>query len=223
MSCPGATRLVHLELKGPAGPLEAVLRECDSGSPAFAALVCHPHPLYGGTLHNKVVHRVASVLHDAGGAALRFNFRGVGRSAGRFDRGMGELDDARIALDWLRERHPDTPLWAAGFSFGSWIAARLGAGEPDVARLILVAPPVATASFEALRAAPVPKLVLQGTRDEVCPLAALEREFPSWAEPKALLKVEGATHFFDRRLGALAEVLLQALPAHGTGGTSSIT
>ncbi len=212
MSCPGATRLVHLELNGPAGPLEAVLQECDSGAPAFAALVCHPHPLYGGTLHNKVVHRVASVLHDARGAALRFNFRGVGRSAGRFDRGMGELDDARIALDWLRERHPGTPLWAAGFSFGSWIAAGLGASEPDVARLILVAPPVATASFEALRASPVPKLVLQGTRDDVCPLEALEREFPSWAEPKTLLKVEGATHFFDRRLRALAEALLRALP-----------
>src|SRR5512143_487701 len=115
MSCEGASRLVALELAGPAGRLEAVLQECDSGPPAFAALVCHPHPLYGGTLHNKVVHRVAATLHGLGAAVLRFNFRGVGRSAGTFDRGEGELEDARTALAWLRERYPSARRWTAGF------------------------------------------------------------------------------------------------------------
>ena len=213
MSCAGASRLVALELAGPSGPLEALLQECDSGPPAFAALVCHPHPLYGGTLHNKVVQRVASTLHGLGATTLRFNFRGVGRSAGRFDDGRGELDDARAALESLRSRLPGTPLLVAGFSFGAWVAARLSAAEPGVAQLVLVAPPVAGEDFGVLRSAPVPKLVIQGTSDELCPLAALEAQFPGWAEPRRLMKVEGASHFFDRRLGELAQALLEGLPA----------
>ena len=211
MSCEGASRLVALSVAGPAGPLEALLQECDSGPPAFAALVCHPHPLHGGTLDNKVVHRVASTLHDLGGTTLRFNFRGVGRSAGRFDDGAGELDDARAALGWLRARLPGAALLVAGFSFGAWVAARLAAAEPAVGRLVLIGPPVAVADFTALRTAPVPKLVLQGTADEICPLSALEPEFATWAGPRRLKTVEGATHFFDRRLGELAQALLEGL------------
>ena len=211
MSREGASRLVALELAGPAGPLEALLQECDSGPPGFAALVCHPHPLYGGTLDNKVVHRVASTLHDLGGATLRFNFRGVGRSAGRFDDGTGELEDARAALGWLRARLPGTALLVAGFSFGAWVAARLAASESAVGRLVLVGPPVAGADFAALRTSQVPKLVIQGTADETCPLSALEPEFATWAEPRRLEKVEGATHFFDRRLGGLAKALREGL------------
>jgi uncharacterized protein len=212
MSCAGASRLVALELAGPAGPLEALLQECDSGPPAFAALLCHPHPLHGGTLHNKVVHRMASTLHGLGGATLRFNFRGVGKSAGRFDDGRGELDDARAALVWLRSRLPGTPLLVAGFSFGAWVAARLSSAELGIGQLVLVAPPVAGEDFGVLRSTPVPKLVIQGTRDELCPLAALEAQFTGWAEPRRLMKVEGATHFFDRRLGDLAKALLEGLP-----------
>jgi hypothetical protein len=213
MSCEGASRLVALELAGPAGPLEALLQECADGPPRFAALVCHPHPLHGGTLHNKVVHRVASTLHDLGGTTLRFNFRGVGKSAGRFDDGRGELEDARAALAWLRARLPGAPPLVAGFSFGAWVAARLAAAEPAVTRLVLVAPPVASADFEVLRTATVPTLVIQGTRDEVCPLEALEPRFAAWAGPRQLVKVEGAGHFFDRRLGDLARALREGLPA----------
>ena len=211
MSCGGASRLMALELSGPAGPLEALLQECDTGTPAFAALVCHPHPLYGGTLHNKVVHRVASALHGIGGVTLRFNFRGVGRSAGAFDQGRGELEDARAALDWLRARLPGTSLTVAGFSFGAWVAARLAAAEPAVERLVLVAPPVAGDDFAVMRTSPVPKLVLQGTADVTCPLATLQPEFATWAEPRRLRTVEGATHFFDRRLGELERALLEGL------------
>ncbi len=220
MSCEGASRLVTLELAGPAGRLEALLQECDSGRPDFAALVCHPHPLYGGTMHNKVVHRVAATLHEAGGAALRFNFRGVGASAGRYDEGRGEVDDARAALAWLRAHLPGAPLLVAGFSFGGRVAARVAVAEPGVGRLVLVAPQVAGGGFEGLRASPVPKLALQGTADELCPLAALETEFPAWAEPKLMLTIEGASHFFDRQLSQLAKALLQGLAALPWGRTS---
>jgi alpha/beta superfamily hydrolase len=211
MTGEGAFRLVTLELPGPAGPLEALLEECDGGSPGFAALVCHPHPLYGGTMHNKVVHSVAAGLCDRGGAALRFNFRGVGKSAGRFDQGRGELEDARAALAWLRSRFPGLSVWLAGFSFGAWVAARLAASEPDLEGLVLVAPPVVDLDFGAMRSSAIPKLVLQGSRDEICPVAALEPEFAGWAEPKGIVKVDGATHFFDRQLEDLSKALLQGL------------
>lgn len=207
----GASRIVTLELAGPAGPLEALLQERDGVAPRIVAVVCHPHPLYGGTMHNKVVHRVASTLHGLDGSVLRFNFRGVGRSAGTHDRGKGELDDARCALAWLRERHPDVPVWIAGFSFGAWIAARLAAETAAAERLILIAPGVHTSSFEVLRTAPVPKLVLQGTADDVCRPEDLAREFPSWADPKRLIEIPGASHFFDRQLHELGQALLEGV------------
>jgi alpha/beta superfamily hydrolase len=174
-------------------------------------VICHPHPLYGGTLNNKVVHRVASTLHGLGAATLRFNFRGVGHSAGTHDRGEGELEDARAAFHWLRAREPQAVALLAGFSFGSWIAARLAAEEPDVKGLILVAPSVRTASFAEMRGLATPKIVLQGSDDDVCPPEDLEREFPTWRAPKRLVMVPGASHFFDARLGELAQALTAAL------------
>jgi hypothetical protein len=216
-------RLIHLTLQGLAGPLESLLQERAGLAPPIAGLVCHPHPLYGGTLHNKVVHRTATVLHGLGAAVLRFNFRGVGKSAGRYDHGAGELDDARVALEFLRGHQSRARLWVAGFSFGAWIAARLAASESDVSQLILVAPPVGTSSFEVLRGARVPKLVLQGTADTVCPPAALAAEFPNWAEPKKLVEIDGATHFFDKQLGALADAMSQALAPAAARGTSEVT
>jgi uncharacterized protein len=209
-----ASRLVALELPGPAGALEALLQERDP-PPTAAALVCHPHPLYGGTLHNKVVHRVASTLHELGAVTLRFNFRGVGGSAGRHAGGVGELDDARAALDWLRARAPGVPLVIAGFSFGAAIAGRLAAATPDAHRLVMVAPPVASMDLGALAHAPVPKLVIQGTADVTCPPADLERVFPAWADPKRLERVPGATHFFDRMLPELGRATRDGLAALG--------
>lgn len=214
----GHSRLVSLELAGPAGRLEALLQERDDAEPAVAALVCHPHPLYGGTLHNKVVHRAAAALHALGAAALRFNFRGVGRSEGAYDRGAGELEDARAAFRWLHSRHPRARAWALGFSFGAWVAARLAASEPAIERLVLIAPPVGTMSFEVLRALGIPKLVIQGTADDVCPPHLLHAQFTGWAEPRTLVEVEGATHFFDRQLAALAHALEEHLRGPATGG-----
>ena len=204
---PATSRLREVTFEGPVGTLEGLLQERDARDHALTAVVCHPHPLHGGTLHNKVAHRVASVLHGLGAAVLRFNFRGVGGSAGTFDRGAGELDDARAALRWMEARYPGVRRVLAGFSFGSWVAARLAAVEPWIEHVILVAPPVATADFSAMRTSPVPKLVIQGTLDHICPLAAMELEFPAWSGPKRLERVDGATHFFDRRLAALADAL----------------
>jgi alpha/beta superfamily hydrolase len=204
------TRLETLSIAGPVGALEAVLQHREGQIPEAAALVCHPHPLYGGTLHNKVVHRVASTLHELGAAVLRFNFRGAGKSEGAHDEGRGELEDARAALRWLEERYPGAQRWLAGFSFGSWIAARLAAAEP-VERLILVSPPLQRSDFGAMRQSGVPKLVLQGTKDDVVPPEDLQREFPLWHEPKRLILVEGASHFYDRQLAALADGIRRGL------------
>ena len=168
-------------------------------------------------MHNKVVHRVAAVLHARGATTLRFNFRGVGRSAGRFDRGEGELADARAALGWLTERLPGVPVVVAGFSFGAWVAARLAAVEPVAGTLVLVGPPVRARTSRSCRALTVPKLVVQGDRDEVCPAADLEAVLPGWAPPRALRMVEGAGHFFDRRLRGLGEALADGLRRAGGG------
>lgn len=207
----GTARLTPLTLPGAAGPIEALLQERDEHDHTLVAVVCHPHPLYGGTMHNKVAHRVASTLHGLGAAVLRFNFRGVGRSAGSFDRGEGELADARVALDYLRERYPEARRWAAGFSFGSWVASRLAATAPDVERLVLIAPPVHTQTFEEMATLPTPKLVVQGTADDVCKPDNLRRVLPGWSEPKRVRYVEGASHFFDKKLAELAEAILEGL------------
>ena len=207
---PGA-RLVPLDLKGPAGNLETLLQEREGVTPPMVALVCHPHPLYGGTMHNKVAHRVAATLFARGAAVMRFNFRGVGRSEGSHDRGRGELQDALALLDWLRRRHARAEAWVAGFSFGSWVASRVAASEPAVRRLLLVAPPVHTQTFEEMRTCPVPKLVIQGTADDVCRPENLERVYPTWAEPRQLEWVEGASHFFDRRLAELGAAIERGL------------
>jgi len=203
-------RLVPLELDGPAGRIESLLQEREGVKYTRVALVCHPHPLYGGTLHNKVTHRVAATLFARDTAVLRFNFRGVGKSEGVHDRGVGELEDARVALDWLRRRHAGASAWAAGFSFGAWVASRLAAAEA-VERLIMVAPPVHTHAFEEMRTSPVPKLVVQGSADAVSKPENLESVYPTWAEPKRLEMVEGASHFFDRKLPELAAALERGL------------
>ena len=210
-----APRLREVTIAGPAGDLEGLLQERGDHAHDWIALVCHPHPQFGGTMHNKVVHRVASVLHELGAAVLRFNFRGVGRSQGRYDEGAGELEDARASLVWLRERYPYARATLAGFSFGSWVAARLAASEPAIERLILVAPPAATSDFSSLEDCAVPKLVVHGTNDDQAPIAAVELVFPRWAEPKRMIRIEGATHFFDRQLSALADALRAGLAAMG--------
>jgi alpha/beta superfamily hydrolase len=222
MRAEGSSRLRELTLEGPAGPLEALLLEREDGHHAFAALICHPHPLYGGTLHNKVVHRAATTLFGLGGLVLRFNFRGVGKSQGRHDRGQGELEDARAALRWLRDRDAAGPLWVAGFSFGSWVGARLAASEAGIEQLLLIAPPVSTQDFSSMRTASVPKTVFHGTADTTSPIAPLREQFPTWADPKRLYEIAGATHFFDKQLADLSHAMSEAM-RDAAGGHASET
>lgn len=205
------SRLLPLAIQGPAGNIEALLQEAEGVAHDTIAVVCHPHPLYGGTMHNKVAHRVAATLHARGVAVLRFNFRGVGKSEGVHDRGRGELQDGLVVLDTLRRRHPHARVWVAGFSFGSWVASRIAASEPAVQQLVMIAPPVHTQTFDEMRGSPVPKLVVQGTADDVCKPENLARVFPTWAEPKRLVEVPGASHFFDRQLSELGEAIEQGL------------
>jgi alpha/beta superfamily hydrolase len=166
-----------------------------------AVVFGHPHPQHGGTMHTKVVYQSAKALARIGCAVLRFNYRGIGASAGSFAGGRGEMDDFRAALDHMRATYPHAPLWAAGFSFGAWVALEVGAVDQRVSALIGIAPPVAREGyvFEHVRGSTKPKFFVQGERDEVCPLADMRVFYGSLPEPKELVVIEGANHLFEGR------------------------
>jgi uncharacterized protein len=190
-------------LDGPAGRLEALLNAGVEGA-THAALVCHPHPLYGGTLHNKVVFHTMKALNNFGFPVLRFNFRGTGLSQGQHDHGHGEVEDVRAALDWLDgEFH--RPIIFAGFSFGAAVGLRAACPDSRVEAAIGVGIPVVPAEgrvydFVFLQACDKPKLFLSGTRDQFGPRERLEQVVGLAAEPKKLVLIEGADHFFEGRL-----------------------
>ena len=198
-----------LTLAGEAGGLEALL---NLGAPdaSYAALVCHPHPLFGGTIHNKVVFAAAKVLNSFGFPVLRFNFRGVGTSAGEHDEGRGEVADVRVALDYLAARFA-LPILFAGYSFGAAIGLRAAVAHPRVAGLVLVGTPVQVDSrhysYEALHASALPKLLVSGTRDQFANAEQLQEIFANLAEPKKLVMVPEADHFFGGKLEAVREAL----------------
>ena len=202
------------DLRGPAGRLEALIDEPDGGRPARAAVVfAHPHPQFGGTMHTKVVYQGAKALTRIGCAVLRFNFRGVGASEGTFDRGDGEQEDFKAALDYMAATYPGVTLWAAGFSFGSWVALEVGAADDRVSVLIGIAPPVATSasgqdySFPNTLASTKPKFFVQGEGDEVCPIEAMWRFYGQLHEPKELAVIDGADHLFDGKTQEAGEAL----------------
>ena len=186
---------MHLFVEGPLGRLEARLWTPE-GEPRAACVVAHPHPLHGGTLHNTVVFRVARGLQEAGLAVLRFNFRGVGRSAGEHHGEGGEEEDVRAALDELERRFPGLDLWAAGFSFGARTVAGLVPKDPRVARVLLIALPVAVHDCSQVSAVRIPGLVLQAGLDDFGNLAALERLHPDLYPGLERAEIAGATHFF---------------------------
>src|SRR5271163_479806 len=167
-------RIESLFLDGPAGRLEALLEEPEETAPREVALVCHPHPQHGGTMHNKVVYRLARGLRRAGAVVLRFNYRGVNLSEGEYDKGVGETEDARAALAVLRSRYPGLPFSLAGFSFGSRIALKLGCETPGVSRLIAVGFPANGIEAQSLGHCPVPKTFIVSTHDEFCAVPAME-------------------------------------------------
>jgi alpha/beta superfamily hydrolase len=198
-------------IPGPAGKLEALLEEPEAhGAPRYAALVCHPHPLYGGTMHNKVVYRIARGLRKTGAVVLRFNFRGVNLSGGVHADGIGEVDDARSALEFLRERYPELPWMVAGFSFGSRIALRLGCRlNPSPAKVLAAGFPTRMEDNGYLSACGIPKVFIQSTHDEHGPRPELETAFPAFADPKELHWVEARDHFFAGALDGFEEAVIR--------------
>ena len=196
-----------LFLAGPAGRLEALL---NAGSPdaTHAAVVCHPHPLYGGTLHNKVVFHTTKALNSFGFPVLRFNFRGTGLSEGEHSSGVGEVEDVRAALDWL-EREFTLPVIFAGFSFGAVVGLRAAYTDDRVSALIALGLPAVPVEdrnedriydFEFLRVCTKPKLFVSGSRDQFAPKGKLEALVSTFADPKRLVRIEAGDHFFEGRL-----------------------
>jgi alpha/beta superfamily hydrolase len=204
-----------LFLEGHAGRLEALLN-AGSATATHAALVCHPHPLYGGTLHNKVVFHAMKALNSFGFPVLRFNFRGTGLSEGEHAHGNGEVEDVRVALDWLESEFP-LPLIFAGFSFGAAVGLRAAYNDDRVRALIalgLPAVPVPSDSgearvydFEFLRGCLKPKLFVSGSRDQFAPPGKLEALVGTFAEPKKLVRIEAGDHFFEGRLREMRETV----------------
>lgn len=197
----------HL-IAGPAGRLEALLEEPEDRDPLEAALVCHPHPQHGGTMHNKVVYRTARALRKTGCVVLRFNYRGVNLSEGVYDRGIGETEDARAALAWLRERYPDLPYSLAGFSFGSRVVLRLGCTLPDVRRILAIGFPTVYKDREFLSNCSVPKIFVHSTNDEHGPRPDMEKMFLEVPEPKRLIWVEAEDHFFKDALNQFEDSIV---------------
>ena len=198
---------MNVDLAGPAGRLEALVEGPEASR--FAAMVCHPHPALGGTMHNHATYRLAKAVVARGGAALRFNTRGTGRSAGTFDAGRGEADDARASLDWLAASRPGVPLLSCGFSFGAWMAAMAGGDDPRVAGLLLAGVALRVEGIEdfrqtgRLREAARPLAVVQAANDELGPPAEVEEALRGSRGPRRLAVVPGASHLFVEDLPAL--------------------
>ena len=208
-----------LFLPGPAGRIEAALDppEADVAARPVLAIVCHPLPTEGGTMHNKVVTMAARALREVGATTLRFNFRGVGQSEGRFDDGVGELDDLRAVAAWARTRHPDKALWLAGFSFGAWVSLRL-ATELRAAALVSIAPPVGRSwNFSGIEIPATPWLVVQGEADEIVDPQAVFDWLATLPRQPQLVRMPDTSHFFHRKLmdlrGAVKHGVRDWLPA----------
>ena len=206
---------MRVTLSGPAGELEALLDEpaaaTDGGpvTPHAAVVFAHPHPQHGGTMHTKAVYQGTKGLARIGCAVLRFNFRGIGASGGSFDSGRGEREDFVAALDFMHARYPDAPLWAAGFSFGAWIALEAGATDPRVSALIAVGTPVCRSdyTFEASLQSVKPKFLVHGGLDEVCSVKDLWAFYAKLNEPKEIVVIDGASHLFEGRTREVGEAL----------------
>lgn len=196
-------------IEGSAGAIEAVV-DRPEGNPLAVAVCCHPHPLFGGTLTNKVVHTVARAFTAGGAETIRFNFRGVGASQGLHDKGRGELDDLLKVARWSRSHRPGLPLWLAGFSFGAWVALRAhDALRPS--RLVTIAPPVGRWDFSDIARPDCPWLIVQGEADELVNIDAVSRWVESLGCGDDLIRLPGTDHFFHGQLHRLREVVADFL------------
>jgi alpha/beta superfamily hydrolase len=210
------------EIPGPLGPLEALLDEpasapginrdglLESGftdGPKAAVVLGHPHPQYGGTMHTKALYQAAKALARIGCSVLRFNFRGVGLSAGTFDDGRGERDDFRAGLEFMRSKYPGSPVWAGGMSFGAMIGLSAAAEDPGVSALIGIAVPITRYDFEQVRISSQAKFLIHGERDELFPLKDVREFYARAADPKELVVIDGADHVFDGKTGEVGDAI----------------
>lgn len=216
--------MAEVFFNGPAGRIEG--RYTESNNPkAPLALVLHPHPLHGGTMNNKVIYSVYKTLVENGFNTLRINFRGVGRSQGKFDNGMGEMTDAATALDWLQVNNPLSSVnLVAGFSFGSWVAMQLIMRRPEITNFIAVSPPVNKYDFSFLSPCPIPGLIVQGNQDSIVSEASVQGLVNKLSEQKQV-KVEyqmikGADHFFRNKIDELSIVVGRYLQSQISNNSS---
>ena len=195
-----------ITLTGPAGALEALTICATQGEAVATAVILHPHSLHGGTMHNKVVHMLARAFAQIGVASVRFNFRGVGASAGEFAHGQGETEDALAVIAWVRDQRPDTPVWLAGFSFGAYVALRTAASA-QVSGLVTVAPAVHLYDVPVLAPPDCPWLLIQGEADEVVPVESVRQWLAGLEVAPAARFLPGVGHYFHQRLAELQAVV----------------
>lgn len=200
---------INQMIPGPAGNIEAVVHYPKEQKPAIA-IVCHPHPLFDGTMHNKVVTTLVKTFNELGMTAIRFNFRGIGKSDGKYDNTIGETDDLIAVINWAQENFPNSDLYLSGFSFGSFVAAKV-VNQFDVKKLILIAPPVHDFNFTALPEFHCPWVVVQGDADEVVPADQVFAWVHSRKHQPELITMHGVGHFFHGKLVDLRERLLNVI------------
>jgi uncharacterized protein len=205
------SREAHLLIKGPCGQLE-VVTTCPEAShnPPTIAVICHPHPLFGGSLNNKVITTLTRSFSSLGLSTLRFNFRGVGKSEGHYAQGIGETEDLLALLQWLKTACPEHTIWLAGFSFGAYVAA-CAAKKWPVKQLICVAPPLENFPFKTLPPFPCPWTLIQGDKDEIISAKVVFDWLKSLDHPPTLIKIKGASHFFHGHLLELRDRLISSL------------
>jgi alpha/beta superfamily hydrolase len=201
-------RAINVEISGPAGLLEGLINAKNGTEPNAIAVLGHPLPTAGGTMHTKAVFHAAKALARIDVPVLRFNFRGVGRSAGSFSDGPGEREDLRAALAFMMARYPDVNrVWCGGMSFGSWVALLVGAEDPRVTALIGIACPVTKYDYSAVVAAGKPTFLVHGERDELIPMQEIRKFYALLPEPKELVVIDGADHLFDGKVSEVGDAI----------------
>lgn len=200
--------VINVDISGPAGLLEGLINAKTGAEPRAIAVLAHPLPTAGGTMHTKGVFHAAKALARIDVPVLRFNFRGVGRSAGSFSDGVGEQDDLRAALAFMTARYPGvTRIWCGGMSFGSWIAMKVGAADANVTALIGIACPVNKYDYSSVVAAGKPTFLVHGERDELIPVREVRKFYALLSEPKELVVIDAADHLFDGKVSEVGDAI----------------
>lgn len=201
-------RVTNVDIAGPAGLLEGLINAAPEAVPRAIAVLAHPLPTRGGTMHTKALFHAAKALARIGVPVLRFNFRGVGRSEGSFSDGPGEQEDVRAALAFMAARYPDVRrIWCGGMSFGSWVALTAGAAEKSVTALVGIACPVNKYDYSAVVTAGKPTFLIHGERDELIPQKEIRKFYATLPEPKELVVIDGADHLFDGKVSEVGETM----------------